>query len=200
MLKQLHHTFIFRRRIKVLSGELSGFIGPCVKTILDIGSGDGAISKLIQDRNPGLKISGIDIMARPSSAIPFSLYDGKRIPFDDNSFDACMLIDVLHHINHINELLAEAKRVAVNFILIKDHVYRNRFDFNTLKLMDDLGNKPHGVGLEYNYLKEEEWATIFKEMGFQLVKMKTTIPLYPFPFSLIFGRRLHFICLLKIVK
>lgn len=200
MFKQLHHKFVFRRRIKVLSAELAAFINPGTITILDIGSGDGKISKLIQDSNPHLKISGIDILARPYSSISFKLYDGKHIPFDDNSFDVCMFIDVLHHLPHIKELLAEAKRVSNNYILIKDHLYKSNLDFKTLKFMDDLGNKPHGVVLKYNYLKEKEWETIFSDLGLTIVKKKTRIPLYPFPFSLFFGRKLHFISILKILK
>lgn len=173
---------------------------PGTETILDIGSGNGAISKSIQDINPRLKIWGIDIMARPHNFIHFQLYDGKHIPFEDNSFDVCMLVDVLHHSLYIKELLAEAKRVSVSYILIKDHVYKSKFDFKTLKMMDDLGNKPHGVALEYNYLKEKEWEAVFSELGLTEIRRKTNIPLYPFPFNLFFGRRLHFISLLKVMK
>ena len=200
MLKQLHHRFVFLRRIKVLSRELAAFIDPGTKTLLDIGSGDGSISKLIQDRNPSLKISGIDIIARMSSAIPVKIYDGKQIPFGDNSFDICMFVDVLHHSLHVKELLTEARRVSGKYILIKDHVYKTRLDFRTLKFMDDVGNKPYGVALEYNYLTEKEWDTIFNELGLEIVRKKTRIPLYLFPFNLVFGRGLHFICLLKIVN
>jgi SAM-dependent methyltransferase len=203
MLKQLHHKFIFLRRIKILSRELSVCIDSDTITILDIGCGDGAISKLMRDSNTGLKISGIDIVARPHCAIPFKLYDGKHIPFDDNSFDVCMLVDVLHHLPHIKdikELLTEAKRVSGKYILIKDHQYKNRFDFKTLKFMDDIGNKPHGIAVEYNYLKENEWHRIFNDAGLTIVKRKVKIPLYAFPFNLFFGRKLHFISCLKISK
>jgi hypothetical protein len=110
-----------------------------------------------------------------------------------------MFIDVLHHLTHVREILAEAKRVSARYILIKDHLYANRLDFKILKLMDELGNRPHGVATVYNYLTENEWEIIFRELGLEVVKMKTSIPLYPFPFSLIFGRHLHFITILKIL-
>lgn len=203
MLKQLHHRFIFVRRVKILSRELAAFINPDIKTILDIGCGDGTISKLMQDRNPGVKIFGIDVMARPHSEIPFKLYDGKHIPFADNSFDGCMLVDVLHHLPRgkaIKELLTEVKRVSCKYILIKDHQYKTRFDFKTLKFMDDIGNKPHGIRVEYNYLKENEWEGIFNDLGLTIIKRKTKIPLYAFPFNLFFGRKLHFISILKVLK
>jgi SAM-dependent methyltransferase len=200
MLKKLHHRFVYIRRTKVLSRELSAFIGQDTKKMLDIGCGDGAVSKLIRDNNPLLDISGIDILERPYSAIPVKLYDGRHIPYEDNSVDMCFFADVLHHLPHIKELLTEAMRVSCRYILIKDHLYKSEFDFKTLKFMDDAGNKLHGVHLEYNYLKEEEWSELFKNLGLIIEKTKTNIPLYPFPFNLIFGRRLHFISLLKIEK
>jgi SAM-dependent methyltransferase len=200
MFKQLHHRFVFLRRTKALSRELAAFIDPDVKTVLDIGCGDGTISRLIRDKTPHLKISGIDVMARPHCSIPFTLYDGKHISYGDNSFDACMFIDVLHHLSHIKELLAEARRVSRKYILIKDHLYKSNLDFKTLKFMDAFGNKPYGIRLEYNYLREEEWEMIFRELGLDVVAKNTRIPLYPFPFSLLFGRGLHFISILKIVS
>jgi ubiquinone/menaquinone biosynthesis C-methylase UbiE len=200
MFKQLHHRFVFRRRVKVLSAALLSFVNTDIKTILDIGSGDGTISKLMQDNNRDLKISGIDIMARQNSLIPVRLYDGKHIPYDDDSFDASMFIDVLHHVTNMKELLTEAKRVSRKYILIKDHLYKTSFDFKVLKFMDKVGNKPHGVALEYNYLKQKEWETIFKDMGLKIISKKTRILLYPFPFNLLFGRKLHLVCMLEISK
>jgi ubiquinone/menaquinone biosynthesis C-methylase UbiE len=200
MLKQLHYKLVFIRRIKVLSKELSAFINEDSKLILDIGSGDGTISKLIQDNNSAVHIDGLDVMARPSSLITVKLYDGRNIPYNDNIFDVAMFIDVLHHLAHIKELLLEAKRVSKKYILIKDHIYKSRFDFTTLKFMDDFGNKPYGVARVYNYLKEEEWQAIFSDVGLVVVKSKIKIPLYSFPFNLIFGRKLHFISLLQIIE
>ncbi|MBL0358283.1 MAG: class I SAM-dependent methyltransferase [Chitinophagaceae bacterium] len=200
MIKELHYKFVFRKRTKVLSGELLSLINSGINTLLDVGSGDGTISKLMMDSNPRIEISGIDIMARPNSCIPVELYNGEHIPYNDDSYDCCMFIDVLHHVIHIEKLLEEAKRVSRKYILVKDHLYKTEFDFKILKFMDKVGNKPHGVALEYNYLKEEEWETVFKNLGLKMVNKKTSLPLYPFPFNILFGRKLHFICLLEIVK
>lgn len=200
MLKKLHYKFIFRRRVRVLAHELAACIEPGTNSLLDIGTGDGAVSKLIGDSHPQLKIFGIDTMARPQCAIPYSLFDGRQIPFADNTFDTCMLVDVLHHLSHIKEMLAEAKRVAGKYILVKDHLCANTIDLITLKVMDDVGNRPHGVAMKYNYLKKQDWEKIFKELGLVVITTKTRIPLYPVPFDFVFGRRLHFISLLAVVK
>jgi len=168
-----------------------------IKKVVDVGCGDGTISSLIASKKEGREFSGIDIMARPTCAIPFKEYDGHHIPYEDNSVDACMFVDVLHHLHHVKELLAEAKRVSKKYIIIKDHLWKNKLDYKILEFMDNIGNKPHGVVLEYNYLPEKKWREIFDELGLEVVSMKKSIPLYAFPFSMVFGRELHFVALLK---
>ena len=200
LLQSLHNKYVFQRRIQVLSNEVASVLDDA-KTVLDIGCGDGTISKLsAEKKGNGVKFSGIDVMARPTCAIDFKLFDGYTIPHADNSFDACMFIDVLHHLNHIKEIIAEAKRVSSKYIIIKDHLYKNKFDYDTLKFMDWVGNKPHSVEVIYNFRKEEFWKNLFEELGLEVVIFNKQIPLYPFPFSALFGRDLHFVTLLKVKK
>jgi hypothetical protein len=63
--------------------------------------------------------------------------------------------------------------------------------------MDWVGNRPHGVVLPYNYLSEKEWQKLYADAGLKEARVERSIPLYPAPFSWIFGRKLHFIALLK---
>ena len=188
---------VFLRRINVLSNEISSVMDDSIKKVVDVGCGDGTISSLIASKKKGREFSGIDIMARPTCAIPFKEYDGHHIPYEDNSVDACMFVDVLHHLHHVKELLAEAKRVSNKYIIIKDHLWKNKLDYKILEFMDNIGNKPHGVVLEYNYLPEKKWREIFEELDLEVVSMNKSIPLYAFPFSMVFGRELHFVALLK---
>lgn len=197
MLKSIHHQLVFLRRINVLSNEISSIMDDSIKKVVDVGCGDGTISSLIASKKKSREFSGIDIMARPTCAIPFKEYDGHHIPYEDNSVDACMFVDVLHHLHHVKELLAEAKRVSNKYIIIKDHLWKNKLDYKILEFMDNIGNKPHGVVLEYNYLPEKKWREIFDELGLEVVSMNKSIPLYAFPFSMVFGRELHFVALLK---
>ena len=198
--KAIHNKYVFQRRIQVLSDEVAAVLND-TKSVLDIGCGDGTISKLsAEKKNSGVKFSGIDVMARPTCAIDFKLFDGYTIPHTDNTFEASMFIDVLHHLNHIKESIAEAKRVSSKYIIIKDHLYKNVFDYETLKFMDWVGNKPHSVEVIFNFKKEEVWRKIFEELGLEVVTFNKSIPLYPFPFNILFGRDLHFVALLKVNK
>jgi hypothetical protein len=59
--------------------------------------------------------------------------------------------------------------------------------------MDWVGNRPHGVTLTYKYQSLRQWQQHFAACGLEAVQLSTELPLYPFPFSLLFGRKLHFV-------
>jgi hypothetical protein len=59
--------------------------------------------------------------------------------------------------------------------------------------MDWVGNRPHGVTLTYNYQSLSQWQQHFAACGLQAAQLSTALPLYPFPFSQLFGRKLHFV-------
>ncbi|MES2690579.1 MAG: class I SAM-dependent methyltransferase [Bacteroidota bacterium] len=198
LLKDLHHKYVFLRRIQVISDEIARQMPGNVK-VLDIGCGDGTISKMVMEKKPGVTYQGIDIMARPVCAIPFQEYDGTHIPYADNSFDAAQYTDVLHHVPDeiFKNLLKETMRVSNKYLVIKDHLWANAFDFQTLTFMDWVGNAPHGVKVIYNFKTEKFWMELFDELGLEVVTMNKRIPLYPGVFNLFFGRGLHFITVLK---
>jgi SAM-dependent methyltransferase len=199
LLKAAHHNLVFSRRVRVLAESLAAHIPPTA-CVLDIGCGDGTISSLIATHLPGIQIRGIEIAPRTTCLIECISSDGMHIPLRDQSMDLCMFVDVLHHTNDIRSLLEEATRVSRRFVLLKDHLSGNRLDFLTLKFMDWVGNRPHGVMLSYNYQSRAAWDRFFASSGLQPVIWVDRIPLYPFPFDRIFGRRLHFIALLEKVS
>jgi len=194
---KVHGQIVFKRRIAVLAKKLAAMVPPH-SSILDIGCGDGSISRLISDSVPGVEIAGAEFARRHDCAIPCTEFDGKNLPFPDKSFDGCMFVDVLHHTLDPLALVKDAVRVSQKFVLIKDHLQENVLDRWTLRFMDWVGNRPHGVVLPYAYLSKKQWQTLFCGAGLTESKCERTIPLYPFPFSLVFGRNLHFICLLSI--
>jgi len=191
-----HQSLVFGRRARVLSETLAAEI-PGNSSVLDIGCGDGSIASLIQSAVPGVQITGIETSQRPACRIPCHPFDGTHIPFPDRAFDICMFVDVLHHTNSLREILAEAARVSRRFILIKDHLCENAFDFRTLQFMDWVGNRAHGVVLPYNYQSKAQWLTLFEDSGLTVRSWNRALRLYPAPFNLVFGRNLHFSALLE---
>jgi SAM-dependent methyltransferase len=195
LIKQAHGRAVVARRARVLAESLAAEI-PLNASVLDIGCGDGTIASLIKSRLPGISIQGIEFAPRPNCLIECAPFDGTSIPFPSASFDVCMFVDVLHHTNKISALLSEACRVTRRFILIKDHLSQNKFDFATLQFMDWVGNRPYGVVLPYNYQSRAQWDQHFSQTALRLQNWQDHLPLYPFPFSLIFSRKLHFVALL----
>ncbi len=195
-LNAVHHTVVFNRRVRVLSQLLSAEIKRGT-SVLDLGCGDGSIAKAILGLQPQLEVRGIDLMVRPHTQIPVSPFDGATIPFPDKSFDWVTIIDVLHHTDNPKRLIGESRRVARNGVILKDHLREGFAAYETLCLMDWVGNKGHKVNLVYNYLSKEEWDRIFSESGVVPKTWREALGIYPVPFTFLFDRRLHFIATLE---
>jgi SAM-dependent methyltransferase len=180
------------RRIQKLTSSLDTVV-PRSAAILDVGCGNGIISHNLRQLSPGRSFTGIDVLARKTCLIPCQIYDGNTIPFASETFDYVMFVDVLHHMTEPEKFLAQAVRIARRGIIIKDHYSENGFDHQTLTVMDWFGNAQYGVALPNNYKSRAQWRRLFQEVQLREDFVKTDIPLYPFPASLIFGRNLHFI-------
>jgi SAM-dependent methyltransferase len=191
-----HRALVHERRVGVLVELLVQEI-PNRAHVLDIGCGDGTIGYLLAERRPDISIEGAEVEARPGCRIPCHTFDGEKLPFDDLSFDVCLFVDVLHHTRDVSILLSEAARVSRSFVVLKDHLSENGLDHATLQFMDWVGNRPHGVHLPYNYQSRKEWMRHFMENGLAMSTWTTEVPLYPFPFSLVAGRQLHFVARLR---
>lgn len=107
-----------------------------------------------------------------------------------------MLVDVLHHTNDPVILMTEASRVARRGILIKDHLQQHLLDRACLRLMDWVGNQPHGVVLPYTYWTQSQWRTAWDNLGLRMECQRTRLDLYPAWAGFLFERNLHFMALL----
>ena len=193
----LHGRFVHEGRVSRLSSLLAEFLPPNA-SVLDVGCGDGGIASLIRSRRSDVTIEGIDVHVRDSALTPVSSFDGKTIPFDENSFDVVMFVDVLHHTDDPIVLLREAARVARKIVLLKDHNDEGVLSNQTLRLMDWIGNSPYGVALPYNYWKRRSWEAAFENIGLSCVVQIEDLRLYPLLIDRICGRELHFITALSV--
>lgn len=196
MAKALHDGLVYGRRMRLLAEKLSALL-PKDSRILDVGCGDGKIDALITRGRPDVTIHGIDVLVRPQTYIPVIEFDGTSIPHPDGSFDGVMFVDVLHHCKDPARLIAEAKRVARHFVLIKDHTQEGLLAQKTLRFMDWFGNAHYGVALPYNYWTLDQWKRCLQDLGLEARRWDDRLGLYPWPASWLFDRKLHFIASLE---
>lgn len=91
-----------------------------VRTVLDLGCGDGASSDALVAR--GVTVVGLDPSPRAlrhARALPVAAV-GARLPFPDRSFDLVQALEVIEHLPPpiLHESLAEMARVARGTILV----------------------------------------------------------------------------------
>ncbi|MGH2510252.1 MAG: SAM-dependent methyltransferase, partial [Ktedonobacteraceae bacterium] len=91
------------------------------------------------------------------------------------------------------EILHECLRVARQFVVIKDHLCESLLDSITLRFMDWVGNKSHGVDLPYLYLSRAGWQQLYDRCNAEVEESRGKLNIYPQPASLVFDRTLHFI-------
>ncbi|MDH4230867.1 MAG: class I SAM-dependent methyltransferase, partial [Nitrospirota bacterium] len=96
---------------------------PAGCSVLEIGAGTGLLSKLLSEK--GYSVQAIDVKTSQHSRHriwPVTIYDGRVIPFQNNSFDIVFSSNVLEHIPHANAFQREIRRVlkpggtAVHFL------------------------------------------------------------------------------------
>lgn len=124
-------------------------------------------------------------------------YDGKVIPFDDDSFDVVLLADVLHHEKSPEQLFAECVRVAKRFVIVKDHRSENVLDWCLISALDLAANGPYGVPCLYRYWSGKEWRRFFAEAKVEVEREIDSIALYPPGWNAVFGGRLQYFAVLR---
>ena len=191
MVSSLHSRLVLSRRLKVLARHALDLL-PQEGSVLDVGCGNGVISRLVMEARPKLDIRGIDVLMRPECAIPVQEYDGQRFPHDDKSMDVVTFIDVLHHTDDPHGLLQEAARVARHSIVLKDHLCDGYVAGRILAFMDWIGNRSHGVALPYNYWSSSQWEEEWARLGYQPDAWITRLGLYPWFARPVFEHGLHF--------
>ena len=188
-----HGRVVFRRRARRLTDALAEMLPAEDASLLDVGCGDGTIAKAVAAQRPGRVVFGADVFARPDVAIPMKVYDGHTLPFDDNSFDAVMVVDVLHHCDDPDIILAEVARVARRTVLIKDHIASGPISRAVLRFMDWVGNRGHGVRLVYNFWSESNWQAAWARHGLTVADDRRKMGLYPAGTRWLWERGKHFI-------
>jgi len=137
--------------------------------LLDLGCGIGQMEDYICSVCPGIEIYGIDtseksinVAREKNKEISFFVYDGKKIPFEDNFFDAVLLSNVLHHIlpDDRKNILDEIHRA------LKVNGYLFIFEHNPLNLLTRYVVKTCVFDKDAHLLTNWNCSNIIKKSGF----------------------------------
>ena len=179
--------FILDRTIKNMVAETVDFLEGFIEereNIVDIGGGGGWISQELQKRKHTKNLI-LDVTNLNQTDLPLVIYDGKNMPFADNTFDSAFLICVLHHCSDPERVLKEAKRIVKNKIIIIENIAKNPIGRFVLCCKDAVLNI--GFSLLANSLKEiinlpfyfktvPEWERIFNNLNLELTYKKEFHP------------------------
>ncbi len=154
---------------KSLAREIAALC-PNGAKVLDYGCDDGSTAQLILKHNPTLTIVGVDIQAHRAPQIPIKVFDGKKIPYPDNSFDVVIVLDVLHHTTDIASQLQELKRVTKKQLIIKDHLSTSPLAKLMIAGADWLSNVIFDIPCAFNYPTREGWRRLFAEQNLRVIR------------------------------
>lgn len=137
--------------------------------ILDIGAGSCNICEIFL--NKGYDVIPLDVqnLSTVKNLQPV-IYDGVKIPFNDNKFDKSLILTVLHHTREPESILREAKRVSKKIIIIED-VYDNWLQKYLTYFFDSLLNLEF-IGHPRSNKSDEQWKKTFEKLGLKLIDVK----------------------------
>ena len=167
--------------------EVGRRVGPWLdrgQIVLDLGAGTGHISRWLRDR-AGVRPTVADVIAYANRdrSLPFiEVHDPFSVPVEDGSFDAVMLLFVLHHVAAYEDqdrVLDEAIRIARTRVIVLEDTPRTRLDLAFNRGWDWLLNLRHGVPTPFTFRGVDEWTKAFKERGLSIVSVETYRPRWP---------------------
>jgi ubiquinone/menaquinone biosynthesis C-methylase UbiE len=161
--------------------EIGGKVAPHLRAgmeVLDLGSGTGRISRWLA-RRVGIRPMLADVVefGNRVEGLPYvRLEDPLRLPFDDRSFDAVMVLFVLHHVEAWDDqerLVAEAARVARRRVVIIEDTPTSPVDRALNVAWDWLLNLRHGVPTPFTFRSVRAWERAFRRAGLRVSHLET---------------------------
>jgi len=153
---------VYAHRARWTARHLRSFIKR-ENRVLDIGAGDCRLAKLLVKRI-GCEVVPVDVEDFNDTDLPLTLFDGKRLPFDDDSFDVVLLIFVLHHAEDVKACLEEARRVARQSVVVFEDVTTglwDRFVFRTFHHWLAWSEK---ISYPYREWRPAQWTELAKSL------------------------------------
>jgi len=160
-----------RRRRRVgraydMALEIAQVIPPNSR-VLDVGCGRGFIAHHLSAML-GAPVIGIDVGAAAEAAIDYRQFDGQDFPLADESVDAVLFCYVLHHMQNLDVVMNELRRVLSDdgLAVVYEDIPATWWDrlfcaFHNLKWRKRTG--------ACTFRSESEWRSVFNSAGFEVI-------------------------------
>jgi SAM-dependent methyltransferase len=166
------HSFFTRRKAEELLRLAERHVGPAAGlSALDVGSGIGLTDAYLTGRFASL--TGVDVaqgvLERAAERNPdaeYSVYDGKRLPFADASFDVTFTVCVVQVLppERRAAFIAELQRVtAARGIVVV-------FEHNPYNPLTRLAVRRFSLGHDARMLPARKVANLFREAGCEVLE------------------------------
>ncbi len=138
--------------------------------ILDLGAGEGFVGEALSEDRLNADVELVDIVDFHKSDLPFRLYDGRTLPYEDDAFDGVVISFVLHHSADPERVLSESRRVCRGRVIVIESVYRNDLQRRFLRAADRFANRLRSSGAiceeALMFRGDQEWRRQFERIGF----------------------------------
>lgn len=158
-------NFIWGDRASAIIEEIKPFITKKDR-IMDLGSGLCDVTHTLRGRNYNITAVDIKDLSVFEDLIPI-VYDGRKLPFPDDSFDICLLLDMLHHTPNPENIIMEAKRVSKKLIIM-ENIYQGTRQKYLSFIMDSVTNMEF-FDHPHTNKTDTAWKEIFKKFNLHLI-------------------------------
>jgi ubiquinone/menaquinone biosynthesis C-methylase UbiE len=141
---------------------------PPQSRVLDVGCGRGFIAHHLSAML-GTRVIGIDMDAAAEAAIDYRQFDGQHFPLADASVDAVLFCYVLHHMQDLDIVMNELRRVLSDdgLAVVYEDIPATWWDrffcaFHNLKWRKRTGAS--------TFRGESEWRKVFESAGFEVIR------------------------------
>jgi ubiquinone/menaquinone biosynthesis C-methylase UbiE len=159
---ELRYNFVMPSREEILVEKIAPYIKP-EQRVLEIGAGNGLVAEMLHQQT-GAQFTLLDVVDYNRSQLPLQVYDGKTLPFEENAFDATMLVFVLHHNQDPRPVLREALRVSKQNVLIVENDVRGIVKKPLTQFIDSIEPLRRGSPRCYFTKSADEWLTLLHEL------------------------------------
>jgi SAM-dependent methyltransferase len=149
-----------------------------INSVLDIGTGTSLPIHIFAEIFPEVKYNTVDIVdIRKRKKLPFVIYDGKTLPFNNEEFDVSLLNETLHHCEDPESVLIEARRVARSVYVI-EHFPNPDANIKELVKTEIYALINFDINCQiYKPFTEHSLYLLFKKTGLEILN-KIEIPYY----------------------